>query len=343
MGFGSDYGECLLLDTAGEAIFWWDVQRFIDSFEIGQSTLLVGGAQFIKLYSVPSNQPPIANAGDDQTDVPAGDDCTTSVNLDGFGSYDPDGDALTYTWTWDGSTESAVNPTIQLPLGTTTITLVVNDGNVDSEPDYVDITVIDNTPPKPDLEELPAVIGECSAEITSVPTATDNCVGTVSGTTTNPLIYTELGNHTVTWTYNDGNGNIATQAQTVVVEDTTPPVIESFTVDPNVLRPPNHKMIRIIPTTINVSDNCDPNPEIVLTITMNEGDEEDTYNPILDLNLGDGHTTNDMQVIDGFIYLRAERSGKGTGRVYTITYTATDASGNSATATATVTVPHDQK
>ncbi len=34
--------------------------------------------------------------------------------------------------------------------------------------------------------------------------------------------------------------------------------------------------------------------------------------------------------------LRAERSGTGDGRVYTVTYTATDASGNEASATATV-------
>jgi len=34
-----------------------------------------------------------------------------------------------------------VNPTVELPLGPTTITLVVNDGKVDSEPDIVDIIV----------------------------------------------------------------------------------------------------------------------------------------------------------------------------------------------------------
>ena len=40
--------------------------------------------------------------------------------------------------------------------------------------------------------------------------------------------------------------------------------------------------------------------------------------------------------------VRSERSGMGTGRVYTVVYTAMDSSGNEKTATATVTVPHDQ-
>ena len=75
---------------------------------------------------------------------------------------------------------------------------------------------------------------------------------------------------------------------------------------------------------------------------MNEGDETNTYNPNYDNTVGDGNTTNDIQIENGNIFLRAERSGLGTGRVYTITYKATDASGNSAQDSATVTVPHNQ-
>jgi hypothetical protein len=41
------------------------------------------------------------------------------------------------------------------------------------------------------------------------------------------------------------------------------------------------------------------------------------------------------------VKLRAERSGTGEGRVYTITITATDASGNVSKQTVTVAVPHD--
>lgn len=86
------------------------------------------------------NHPPVADAGPDQTVfAPLGS--PVEVTLDGSGSYDPDGDPLTYTWTWDGHVAHGVSPTIELPILYTTITLVVNDGKVDSEPDTVDVFV----------------------------------------------------------------------------------------------------------------------------------------------------------------------------------------------------------
>ena len=98
----------------------------------------------------PSNLPPAADAGADQT-VELETHEGTEVVLDGSGSSDPDGDTLTYEWTWDGNSASGVNPTVVLPLGTTIITLVVNDGTVDSDPDTVDITVEDTTPPEVEI------------------------------------------------------------------------------------------------------------------------------------------------------------------------------------------------
>lgn len=102
--------------------------------------------------SIGINAPPVANAGSDQ--VVEQDSYTgASVTLDGSASSDPDGDPLTYSWTWDGGSASGVSPTIVLPPGSTTVTLVVNDGTVDSEPDIVDITVEDTTPPKISIVE----------------------------------------------------------------------------------------------------------------------------------------------------------------------------------------------
>jgi hypothetical protein len=150
-----------------------------------------------------------------------------------------------------------------------------------------------------------------------------------------------LGTHTVTLEVTDSQGNTNSDEVIITVEDTTPPEI-SVSVSPDTLWPPNHKMVLITPT-ITATDNCDPDPDVTLiSITMNEGEETNTFDPNYDSTQGDGHTINDIHVDEyGNIYLRAERAGKGSGRIYTIIYTATD-SGNSATTSATVTVPHNQ-
>jgi endo-1,4-beta-xylanase len=104
----------------------------------------------------------------------------------------------------------------------------------------------------------------------------------------------------------------------------------------NTLWPPNHKLVSIT-TTIQVSDNCDPDPVVrLMSITSNEPDN----------GLGDGDTANDIQgaafgTDDRAFLLRAERAGTGTGRIYTVTYRAEDAAGNGTTAQGVVTVPHD--
>ncbi len=104
-------------------------------------------------------------------------------------------------------------------------------------------------------------------------------------------------------------------------------------VTPDMLWPPNHKYVTVVPT-ITVNDDFDPNPVVTLvSVVSNEPDD----------GLGDGDTPDDIVINpDGTFSLRAERSGTGNGRIYTITYEATDACGNSTQATATVTVPHSQ-
>src|SRR5438093_1068975 len=70
---------------------------------------------------------------------------------------------------------------------------------------------------------LANVTGQCSATATT-PTTTDNCAGTVTGTTSDPLTYNTQGTHVIHWTFNDGNGNSTTATQNVIIDDTTPPV-----------------------------------------------------------------------------------------------------------------------
>ena len=126
-------------------------------------------------------------------------------------------------------------------------------------------------------------------------------------------------------------GSTATANFTVTVDTMAPTV--NVTVSPNSLWPANHKY-NTIKATINVSDNLDPNPTVALvSVTSNEPDN----------GTGDGDTANDIVIVDNFTFqLRAERSGSGNGRIYTITYQVTDWAGNSTVETATVTVPHDK-
>jgi hypothetical protein len=92
-----------------------------------------------------SNEAPVAEAGPNQICY-AWIDNIADVVLDGSDSNDPDGDSLIYNWSWTIDTivfdANGISPTIELPIGTHTIQLVVNDGLVDSEPDDVNITVI---------------------------------------------------------------------------------------------------------------------------------------------------------------------------------------------------------
>lgn len=75
---------------------------------------------------------------------------------------------------------------------------------------------------------LGTVTDECSVTL-PVPTANDNCVGVVSGTTATVFPITTQGTTIVTWTFNDGNGNSSTADQTVIIDDVTAPVAPTLT------------------------------------------------------------------------------------------------------------------
>ncbi|MGH9891803.1 MAG: Ig-like domain-containing protein, partial [bacterium] len=154
--------------------------------------------------------------------------------------------------------------------------------------------------------------------------------GTASGPT--PTVTLPLGTHIIT--VDDGHGGTSSDTVTVTVVDTTPPNITSVTASPNSLWPPNHKL-RPVTVSVDVSDICDAAPGCkIISVSSNE--------PVN--GLGDGDTAPDWTITgDLTVDLRAERSGTGNGRVYTITVQCTDASGNSSTKDVTVTVPHDQR
>ncbi|MEW6681846.1 MAG: HYR domain-containing protein [Nitrospirota bacterium] len=191
------------------------------------------GAVFVMTLSA-ANQPPIANAGSDQTIELSSPD-GAAVTLDGSASSDPDGDAITtYTWTTPFGTVSGPSPFLDLvglPLGTYDVTLTVTDARgATSAPDQVTVIVQDTTPPTLSNVSPNLVVEATSAAgavVTySLPTATDavdpaptvSCIPP-SGSTF-PLDVT-----TVTCTATDFSINGTQSSFTVAVQDTTPPAL----------------------------------------------------------------------------------------------------------------------
>jgi hypothetical protein len=101
----------------------------------------------------PTNQPPTANAGQDQTVQDADGNGSQSVTLNGSGSSDSDGTISSYTWLENNaSIASGANPAVNLTVGSHTITLRVTDNGGLTASDTVVITVTapspsDTTPP----------------------------------------------------------------------------------------------------------------------------------------------------------------------------------------------------
>ncbi len=199
------------------------------------------------------NSAPVANAGaDQQLEV---ESCLGAiVTLDGTKSTDPDGDSLSYRWTWSGGEADGPVATITLPLGIHEISLTVSDP------------------------------GGLSSKDTAM----------------------------------------------VHVVDTTAPVLEVLT-DRSILWPPNHKLVSVAVST-RVVDACVDSTEVkLLSVTSNEPDN----------GTGDGSTSGDIVISSPTtVLLRAERSGNGDGRIYTISYQAADAAGNTTVSSAQVLVPH---
>jgi hypothetical protein len=115
--------------------------------------------------------------------------------------------------------------------------------------------------------------------------------------------------------------------------DVTLPTIRRISASPNVLGPPNHRMVPVL-VAVDVVDDQDPSPSCgIVSVASNE-----------DVNgTGDGDTAPDWNVTAPLgLQLRAERSGSGNGRVYTLTVSCTDDAGNAVAGTVTVAVPKDQ-
>ncbi|MCK5174516.1 MAG: hypothetical protein KAR47_14070 [Planctomycetes bacterium] len=157
----------VLSEGSGHVFFLSDVGGFADySNKLPENYWNATLWNNIFAYTIlpePTNHPPIANAGDDQT-VYAYIDGIVEVTLDGSDSTDIDSDQLSYYWSWMIDDEiydaNGVAPIIELPVGEHVIELVVNDGVEDSEPNSVLVTVI--APVEAKMFFVPRVINRSS-------------------------------------------------------------------------------------------------------------------------------------------------------------------------------------
>lgn len=200
---------------------------------------------------------------------------------------------------------------------------------------------IDKTPP---VVSAVATAGSSSYEsgewTNSEVTVTFSCTDTLSGVAnvSDPVTVTTEGrDQTVSGSCTDRAGNVAAVSFSGINIDRIPPTA-SCSVTPGNLWPPNHEMVAVTASVTGTDGQSGVAGFSLVSVTSSEPDD----------GLGDGDTPDDIQgwtlgTPDTNGQLRAERSGRGSGRAYTLTYRGFDNAGNSTSCVATVKVPHNRR
>ena len=153
-------------------------------------------------------------------------DCGQNIAFDASCSFHEDVGKSIVNYEWDFENDGiydAIGIVSNDTFNTmTSIKLRVTDNYGIMDSTLTIITVNDVFDPVPDQTNLPDIIAECAVTPTA-PTATDNCVGTIVGIPDVAFPIENQGNTVITWTYEDGNGQIITQTQNVILTDITPP------------------------------------------------------------------------------------------------------------------------
>ncbi|WP_228719993.1 PKD domain-containing protein [Methylococcus geothermalis] len=263
-----------------------------------------------------TNHPPVANAGANLT-VHTGD----TVNLNGNGSSDPDGDPLTYAWAQIGGPAVALN------------------GADTAAPSFV----------------APAVTGENDTLVFQL-TVSDGFLTAVASMNVKVLSAGSSPSPAPTSSPNPTPGPTSSPSPTPAPTPTpTPspapnPVCDRAVVDPARLWAPDHKMRRILLKELGESAQAlageagsSAASDMAVKILSVMQDE-----PVRRTSSSD--SSPDAVIVHKAtgdkLRLRAERAGKkknGNGRVYTIGFSATDAQQNVCEGTVKVCVPLKKK
>ncbi len=203
------------------------------------------------------------------------------------------------------------------------------------------VSVRDTTAPSLSLVGPASLTLECGESSYTEPgaTAADACSGDLTGAiaVSGSVNTQQVGTYALQYSVADGAGMAATQTRTVNVTDTHAPQINLLPVAP--IWPPNHTLRGFqLSDCASLTDTCDLGGVInaVGRITSISSDEPEDAN-----GNGDGRTTDDIVITGSSSFeIRAEREGRGNGRVYSVNFTVTDAAGNARGGSCQFRVPH---
>ena len=116
------------------------------------------------------------------------------------------------------------------------------------------LRVTDVLAPVPFIALLPTITATCQVNVVDAPIAIDSCQGTIIGQSNSELQFENPGSYTISWSYDDGNGNVTWQNQQVVIEDLILPV--AIAKDFSFVNAENHLFLDVEDIDNGSYDNC---------------------------------------------------------------------------------------